>query len=195
VDSTLYRQLIGSLMYLVNTKTNICFVVNTLSQFMVELRRVHWVVEKHVLRYICGMVDYGLNYQRGYGVRLVGYIDSYWVGCVSDKKSTSGCSFRLGSIVVSWFSQKKKSVALSFAEAKYMAANQVNCEALWLRKFLVGLFGVQLRPTVIYYDNQSCIKLSENLVFHDRYKHINIRYHFIRDYVQRGAVELKYIST
>jgi hypothetical protein len=60
---------------------------------------------------------------------------------------------------------------------------------------LIGLFGVQLRPTVIYCDNQSCIKLSENLVFHDQSKHIEIRYHFIRDYVQRGAVELQYIST
>jgi ATP sulfurylase len=60
---------------------------------------------------------------------------------------------------------------------------------------LIGLFGVQLRPTVIYCDNQSCIKHSENPVFHDRSKHIEIRYHFIRDYVQRGVVELQYIST
>jgi hypothetical protein len=92
---------------------------------------------------------------------------------------------------VSWFSRKQKSVALSLAEAEYMAASQ----ALWLRKMLVGLFGVQLRPTVIYCDNQSCIKLSENPVFHDQSKHIEIRYHFIRYYVQRGAVELQYIST
>jgi hypothetical protein len=68
VDSTLYRQLIGSLMYLVNTKPDICFDVNTLSQFMVEPRRVHWVATKHVLRYLCGTVDYGLDYLRGDGV-------------------------------------------------------------------------------------------------------------------------------
>jgi hypothetical protein len=86
-------------------------------------------------------------------------------------------------------------VALSSAEAEYMAASQASCEALWLRKMLVRLFGVQLRPTVIYCDNQSCIKLSENPIFHDLSKHIEIRYHFIRDYVQRGAVELQYIST
>jgi hypothetical protein len=76
-----------------------------------------------------------------------------------------------------------------------MAASQASCEALWFRKMLVGLFGVQLRPTVIYCDNQSCIKLSENPVFHDRSKNIEIRYHFIFDYVQRGAMELQYIST
>jgi hypothetical protein len=195
VDSTLYRQLIGSLMYLVNTRPDICFVVNTLNQFMVEPRRVHWVAVKHVLRYLCGTVDYGLDYDRGDGVRLVGYTDLDWAGCVSDRKSTLGCFFGLGSAVVSWFSRKQNSVALSLAEAEYMAASHASCEALWLRKMLVGLFGVQLRPTVIYCDNQSCIKLSENPVFHDWSKHIKIRYHFIRDYVQRGVVELQYIST
>jgi hypothetical protein len=160
VDSTLYRQLIGSLMYLVNTRPEICLVVNTLSQFMVEPRRVHWVAAKHVLGYLCGTVDYGLDYQRGDGVRLVGYTDSDWARCVSDRKSTSRYYFGLESAIVSWFSRKQKSVALSSAEAKYMAASQASCEALWLRKMLVGLFGVQLSPTVIYCDNQSCIKLS-----------------------------------
>jgi hypothetical protein len=195
VDSTLYGQLIRSLMYLVNTRPDICFVVNTLSYFMVELRRVHWVAAKHVLRYLCGTIDYGLDYHRGDGVRLVGYTDSDWAGCVSDRKITSGCCFGLGSAVVSWFSQNQKSLALSSTEAKYMAASQPSCEALWLRKMLVGLFSVQLRPTVIYCDNQSCNKISKNPVFHDRSKHIEIRYHFIRDYVQRGVVELQYIST
>jgi hypothetical protein len=88
---------------------------------------VHWVAEKHVLKYLCGLVDYGLDYQRGYGVRLVGYTDLDWVGCVSERKITSGCCFGLGSTVVS---RKQKSVALSFAEAKYMVARQASCEAL-----------------------------------------------------------------
>ena len=114
---------------------------------------------------------------------MVGYTDSDWAGCVSDRKSTSGCCFGLGSTVVSWFSQKQKSVALSSAEAEYMAASQASCEALWLCKMLVGLLIVQLSPTMIYCDNQSCIKLSENPFFHDRSKHIEIRYHFIHDYV------------
>ena len=90
---------------------------------------------------------------------------------------------------------KQKSVALSSVEAEYMTASQASCEAIWLHKLLVGLFGRELRPTIIYCDNQSCIKLSENPVFHDRSKHIEIRYHFIRYWVQRGAVQLKNIST
>ena len=96
---------------------------------------------------------------------------------------------------MSWFSRKQKSVALSSAEAEYMAATQASCEALWLRKLMVDIFGQQMVPIVIHCDNQSCIRLSENPVFHDRSKHIEIRYHFIRDYVQRGAVLLRYIST
>ena len=86
-------------------------------------------------------------------------------------------------------------MALSSTKVEYMAASQASCEAIWLRKLLVGLFGRNLRPTMIYCDNQSCIKLSENPVFHDRSKHIEIRYHFIRDRVQRGAVRLAYVST
>ena len=76
-----------------------------------------------------------------------------------------------------------------------MASSQASCEALWFRTLLVDLFDQELRPTVIYCDNQSCIQLSENPVFHDRSKHIEIKYHFTRDYVQRGAVSLQYIST
>eukprot|EP00253_Pinus_taeda_P036434 PITA_36434 len=162
VDPTLYKQLIGSLMYLVNTRPDICFAVNTMSQFMYESRKVHWVAAKHILRYLQGTVDYGLDYRQGDGVRLAGYTDSDWAGCASDRKSTSGCCFGLGSAVVSWFSRKQQSVTVSSIE---------------------------------FSERRSCIKLTENPVFHDRSKHIGIKYHFIRDYVQKGAVNLEYIPT
>eukprot|EP00253_Pinus_taeda_P029076 PITA_29076 len=98
-------------------------------------------------------------------------------------------------IVVSWISWKQQSVALSSVEAEYMAASLASCEVIWLHKMLFGLFGQALKPSVIYCDNQSCIKLTENPVFHDRSKHIEIKYHFIKDYVQKGVVKLEYIST
>ena len=158
---------------------------------MCEPRRVQWVVEKHILRYLQGIVDYGLDYRHGDGVRLAGYTDSDWASCASDRKRTSRCCFGLGLAVVSWFSRKQQPVALSSAEAEYMAASLASCEAIWLCKMLFGLFGQALRPLVIYCDNQSCIKLTENPVFHDRSKHIGIRYHFIRDSVQKGAVKLE----
>ena len=89
--------------------------------------------------------------------------------------------------------QEKRSVALSSAEAKYMAARLAACEAIWMRKILVGLFSSHLEPTVIYCDNKSCIKLSVNPVFQDRSKHIDIRYHHIRDCVQRKIMLISYI--
>ena len=113
------------------------------------------------------------------GIRLVGYTDSDWAGSVADQKNTSRCCFSLGSTAMSWFSRKQKSIALSTAEAEYMAASQASCEALWLRKLLVDLFDQELRPTLIYCDNQSCIQLSKNTIFHDWSKYIEIRYHFI----------------
>jgi hypothetical protein len=102
-------------MYLVNTRPDIYFVVNTLSQLMVEPRRAHWTTTKHILRYLCGIVEYGLRYAQGDGVKLVGYTDAEWASNVMDRKSTSWCCFSLGSNVVSWFNKKHKSVALSSA--------------------------------------------------------------------------------
>ena len=86
-------------------------------------------------------------------------------------------------------------MALSSIEVEYMTTSLASCEAIWLHKMLSGLFGLEMGPIVIHCENQSCIKLSENLVFHDRSKHIEIRCHFIRDRVQRGVVRLQYIST
>eukprot|EP00253_Pinus_taeda_P027537 PITA_27537 len=175
VDPTLYRQLIGSLMYLVNTRPNICYVVNTISQFMVEPKRAHWVAAKHVLRYIQGTIKHGLFYTRGNDISLSGFTDVGWVGSSIDRKSTIGYHFNIGSGMTSWCSRKQKSVALNSAEVEYMAASTASCNAIWLRKLLVNLFRRRMEATRIMCDNQSCIKLSENPVFHDRSKHIDIR--------------------
>jgi hypothetical protein len=102
----MYRQLIGSLIYMVNTSLGICFVVNTLSQYMVEPRHVYWIVEKHVLRYLHGKAGYGLRYVSDGDVKLQGYIDSDCEGSVVDRKITSGCQFSLGSSMISWLSRK-----------------------------------------------------------------------------------------
>jgi hypothetical protein len=134
VDATMYRQMIGSLMYLMNTRPDICFAVNTLSQYMVEPRRVHLMVEKHILRYLKGTVDYGLRYVSDREIRLQGYANSDWAGSVADRKSTLGCCFSLGSTMISWLNRKQTSVALSTAEAEYIAACSTSSEVVWLRK-------------------------------------------------------------
>lgn len=195
VDPTLYHQLIGSLMYLVNARSDICFAVKTLSEFMVKPQRVHQVVAKHVLRYLCGIVEYGLDYKREDGIYLSSYTNSDWERCVANKKITLRCFFSLGLATMLWFSRKHNFVALSSAKAEYMVASHVRCGSIQLCKLLIVIFGQEMRTTMIYCDNQSCIKIMENLVFHNRSKHREIRYHLIRDCVQRGVVELWYIYT
>ena len=119
-------------MYLVNTRPDIAFSINSLSQFMVQPKRMHWIAAKHILCYLHGIVEYGIIYVQGEGIKLIGYTDVDWAGSTMNKRSTSRCCFSLGSGVVSWFSRKQKSVALSSAEAEYIAASMVTCEAIWL---------------------------------------------------------------
>jgi hypothetical protein len=119
-------------MYLMNTKTSICFLVNTLSQYILELICVHLIVSKHVMRYLKGALDFGLYYNGDHDFRLVGYTDSYWAGSVSDRKSTSGYSFSLGSSMTSWKSRKQSHISLSMEETKYIAECSTSCEAIWI---------------------------------------------------------------
>ena len=100
VDATMYRQMIGSLMYLTKARLNICFVVNTLSQFLTDPRHVHLIAPKHILRYLKGTVDYGLKYKSNHKTNLEGYVDSDWAGSAIYRKSTSGCCYGMGSGVI-----------------------------------------------------------------------------------------------
>ena len=120
VDATHYRQIIGSLTYLTNTILEICFAVNTLSQYL-DQRRVHLVAAKHVMRYLKGTIDVGLYYDGSHDYRLYGYTDADWARSISERKSTSGICFCLGSAMSSWFSRKQSSVSRSMAEAEYIA--------------------------------------------------------------------------
>jgi hypothetical protein len=183
VDVMLYRQIIGSLMYLMNAKTEICFVVNTLSQYLVEHRCLHLVFAKHMIRYLKGTLEFGLCYNEDHDFRLIGYTDSDWAGNVFDRKSTSRCCFSLGSTMTSWKIRKKSSISLITTEAEYIVACSSICEAIWLWNLLIGLFDLDMEETMIICDNKSCIKMNENHVFHDKSKHIEIRYHYVSDMV------------
>ena len=180
VDTTMYHQMIGSLMY---PRLDICFAVKTLE-----------TCSPDGCKACRAIVDYGLKYDVNQKINLEGYVDSDWVGSAIDRKSTSGCCFSMGSGVISWFSRKKSGVALSTAEADYVTACSTSCEAVWLRKIMSDIFDLQLDATCIHCDNQSCIKLSENPVFHDKSKHIEIKYHRIRDMVQIRAMKLQYVA-
>eukprot|EP00253_Pinus_taeda_P036696 PITA_36696 len=162
---------------------------------MVEPKRAHWAAAKHVLRYLQGTIDYGLLYSKGKDIRVSGFTDADCARNSVDWKSTSGYCVNIGSRITSWCRRKQKSVVLSSSKAKYMAASTTLCEAIWLRNLLVNLFRRNMEATKIMCDNQSCIKLSDNPVFHDRSRHIDIQCHFAKDCVQRGTVQLSYTPT
>ena len=162
---------------------------------MSQPKQTHWIAAKHVLRYLQGTIGYGLRYEKNFGLILEGYADEDWARSEVDRKITLGSCFTLGSTMVSWCRRKQSSVALSTTEAEYIALSVAVREAIWLRKLLTDLFDHEMDPTIIHCDNQSCVKLSENPVFHDRSKHIEIKYHYIRDMVQRKIVHVQYLST
>jgi hypothetical protein len=147
------------------------------------------------MRYLKGMLDFGLCYNGDHNFRLISYTDSDWAGSVSNRKSTLGCFFSLGSAMTSWQSRKQSSIALSTEESEYIVACSASCESIWLRKFLTSLFDLDMEATVILCDNQSCIKMVEKPMFHDKLKHIEIWYHYICDMVQREAIKLQYVGT
>ena len=142
----------GALMLFLNSCPDICFAVNTLSQQMVEPHHFHWVGAKNLLRYLRGTIKHALRYIAE-SVTLLGYTDSDWAGSVVDRKSTSGCCITLGFALISWMSRKQKSMALSTAEAEFIAASMACCEAVWLRKLFGELFENVLDATVILCDN------------------------------------------
>eukprot|EP00253_Pinus_taeda_P021870 PITA_21870 len=152
---------------------DICYVVNTLSQFLTKPLHANWTAAKHILRYSQGTITLGLRYSTG-DVRLHGYTDADWERNFIDMKSTSGCCFSLGSAMISWMSKKHKYVALSTVEAKYIAASMTICESVWLRKLFGDLFEQVLDTTTIYCVNKSGIHLAENLIFHEKSKYIEI---------------------
>ncbi|KAL0351154.1 UNVERIFIED_CONTAM: Retrovirus-related Pol polyprotein from transposon RE2 [Sesamum radiatum] len=195
VDGSMYRSLIGSLLYLTATRPDIMFATCLLSRFMQSPSQVHYAAAKRILRYLRGTKDFGIWYKSTNDAKLVGYTDSDWAGSVDDMKSTSGYTFSLGSGIFSWASKKQATVAQSSAEAEYIAAAATSNQAIWLRRILEDMGEKQEEPTTIYCDNKSAIAITKNPVQHSRTKHIDIKYHSLREATTRGEIELKYCST
>ncbi|KAM3197342.1 hypothetical protein ACQJBY_072793 [Aegilops geniculata] len=195
VDATLYRSVIGSLRYLVHTRPDISFAVGFLSRFMEAPAADHYAAVKHLLRYIAGTLSYGCVYRYGDGESLTGFSDSDHAGEVDTRKSISGVLFFLGESPVSWQSQKQKVVAISSCEAEYIAAATAACQGIWLARLFGELMNQPGAPFSLFIDNKSAISLCKNPVLHDRSKHIDLRYHFIRDYVEKRWVAVEFIGT
>ncbi|XP_074347427.1 secreted RxLR effector protein 161-like [Apium graveolens] len=185
VYPTLFKSLVGSLRYLTFTRPDIMYAVGLVSRYLEKPKQDHFMAAKRILRYIKGTLDQGLFYTYSQNSKLVGYSDSDYDGDLDDGKSTSDYAFHIGSAVFSWSSKEQQTVALSICEAEYMAAAACACQAMWLGYILGELNLTTECPVKIYVDNKSVISLAKNPVSHSRSKHINIKYHFLRELVNK----------
>lgn len=149
---------------------------------------------KRILRYLNGTSQHGLWYPNGGACSLVGFCDSNFVGCKSDRKSTSVTCHLFGFFLVSWHSMKQHSVSLSNVEAVYIAASSYYTQVLWIKKQFIDYY-LNLKCILIKCDSTSVISLAKNSILHSRTKHIEIWHHFLRDHVEKGDVGFEYVDT
>ncbi|KAG4034616.1 hypothetical protein PC123_g28714 [Phytophthora cactorum] len=176
---------------MVGTRPDLAAAVGVLSQFAADPCPTHWQALKRVFRYIQGTKTHGIEFQGSCEDGLQGYSDADWAGDIESRRSTSGYAFMMNGGCISWRSKKQRTVALSSTEAEYMALSEATQEAVWLKVFLCELGEMANDEAVkIYEDNQGSIALAKNPEFHKRTKHIDIRYHFVREKVEDGQVVL-----
>ena len=186
--------MIGSLLYLTASRSDIMFVVCLCARFQSNPKESHLKAVKRILKYIKGTLNLGLWYGRESKFDLVGFTDADFAGNRVDRKSTSGTCQFLGGSLVSWSSRKQTFVAQSTAEAEYMAVGSCCTQLLWMMHTLND-FDLRFRKVPIMCDNTSVIQMSKNPVFHSRTKHIDIRHHFIRDHIEKEDIQLVFIDS
>ncbi|KAJ9541082.1 hypothetical protein OSB04_027588 [Centaurea solstitialis] len=194
VDQKVYRAIIGSLLYLTASRPDIMFATCVCARFQCDPRESHLGAVKRILKYLKGTPNFGLWYPKDSGFELTAFTDSDHAGCKLNRKSTSGACQFLGDKLVSWSSRKQNCVSLSTAEAEYVAAACCCSQVLWM-KIQLADYGYTMHRIPIYCDSSSAIQIAANPVQHSRTKHIDIRYHFIKDHVEKGNVELFFVES
>ena len=194
-DIDLYQQCVGSLIYLNTcTRPDLSFAVSVLARKMSNPLKRDWTAAKRVLRYIRGTSSLGVKYSSDGKQSLIGYADADWAGDVNTRKSTSGYVFLFANGPISWATKKQSSVSLSTAEAEYISGSLATQELLGLKRLIVELKGGNQIPTLMQ-DNQGAIAMTKNPVKHSRTKHIDIRYHFIRENLLKNEFNIEYCPT
>jgi hypothetical protein len=189
-----YRSMISSLLYLAATRSNIQFFVCLCDCFEASSRTSHWQAVKWIFRYLRYTLELGLWYSTSSSLSLLGFSDADFVGCRVNQKSTSGTCQFLRSLLGSWSSRKQSSVALSTTEAKYVAASSCCSQLLWIT-YTLSDFGEECSHVPLMCDSTSAISVAKNPVLHSKIKHIEVRYHFLRDNVEKGNIDLIHVPT
>ncbi|KAF7834575.1 Retrovirus-related Pol polyprotein from transposon RE1 [Senna tora] len=194
-DVTMYRKLVGSLIYLTSTRPDISYAVGVMSRYMQNPKKPHLEAVRRVLRYVKNILGYGILYKKDGDCKLGGYCDADYAGDHDTRRSTTGYVFILGYGAVSWCSKRQLTVSLSSTEAEYRAAAAGTQESTWLIQLLKDLHQPIEYAVPLYWDNQSAIRLAENPVFHARTKHVEVHHHFLREKVLEEQVKMVQVKT
>ncbi|GJT22067.1 retrovirus-related pol polyprotein from transposon TNT 1-94 [Tanacetum coccineum] len=194
VDLTCYRGMIGSLMYLTSSRPDLVFVVCMCARYQAKPTKKHLHAVKRIFRYLRGTINMGLWYSKDSCIALTAFADADHAGCQDTRRSTSGSMQLFSNRSVSWSSKKQKSTAISSTEAEYIALSGCCAQILWMRSQLTD-YGLGFNKIPLYCDNKSVIALYYNNVHHSRSKHIDIRYHFIKEQVENRVVKLYFVRT
>lgn len=192
-----YANMVGSIMYsMVCTGPDLAYAMSRVSRYMATPGKDHYHALRWIMKYLRGSVNLSLVYMstRLTEERLVGYADANHGGCLDTGRSTTGYVFTLFKGCISWKASLHKVVAVSTTESEYMAAAEATKKAIWLKGLISEIKG-KTEDVTVYGDNQSAIHLIKNPMFHERTKHIDIIYHFIRDVVAKGQMIVKKIDT
>lgn len=192
-----YQEAVGSLLYIAQgTRPDIAFAVNDVSRFNSKHCEQHWNAVLRIIRYLKGTKNQKLCYQKdSEKCDLHGFSDADWASDIDKRRSCTGFVFRLCGAAISWKSQRQSIVALSSTEAEYIALSSTVKECLWIQQFVNELKPLFVSTTIIYADNSSSIKIGEMEAFRERTKHIDVRYHHIRQQIAEKRIELRYVST
>nr|GEV04707.1 Gag-Pol polyprotein [Tanacetum cinerariifolium] len=194
VDATKYRSMIGTLMYLTSSRPDIVHATCLCARYQAKPTEKHLKEVKRIFLYLRGTVNTGLWYTKDSGFELTGFSDADYAGCKDTFKSTFGGAQFLGEKLVSWSSKKQDCTALSTAEAEYVSLSACCAQVLWMRTQLTD-YGFHFQKIPIYCDSKSAIAISCNSVQHSRTKHIIVCYHFIKEHVEKGTIELYFVKT
>jgi len=195
VNPTLFKQIVGSLRYLCHTRPDIAYGVGLISRYMVKPTTSHLIAAKRILRYVKGTSNYGIQYSKNQSDELVVYSDSDWSGDKDDRKSIAAYVFMIGNAAFSWSSEKESVVALSSCEAEYIAAFMTACQAQWINMLLMELQLMKDEKMELRIDSKLAIDLAKHPVAHGRNKHIETKFHFLRDQVNKGKLEVRHCKT